>query len=126
MSHHIIVAEDDEHSRNYLTKILEHRGHTVYPTIDAIEAARIFQGNPHIMVIVSDYDMGGGDKNGDALFAATRDELARRNGTFILTSDIAPERIREYLAKQGVKVILKVEISKRLEDTLGIPKTVIP
>jgi CheY-like chemotaxis protein len=118
---HILVAEDDPDAMKTISSLLTFKGHHVIGAKDAHEAASVFRANTNINIILSDYSMGGGSKDGDALFIALRDELAARKCKFVMTSDLVTGERRAYLEKNGVQIILKFKLYREFQKILGLP-----
>ena len=117
----LLVAEDDPDQRHYMVRMFERRGLKVYEAADGQQAIPVFFNHPDITCIVSDFAMGGGDLDGDALYAATHEELERRGGTFIIaTNTMNTVELQERLHAQRLQVITKVNHVSKTLDLLGV------
>jgi CheY-like chemotaxis protein len=118
---HVLIAEDDPDCMKTLTSIIAHRGYVVHTAADGIKAAEAFLATPEIIVVISDYSMGGELRDGDAFFTAIREELERRKALFIISSGVVSTEKRSFFEAHGVRVIEKYHLynKDKLKDAFA-------
>ncbi len=71
----ILVLEDDTIVMEYITEVLERKGHTVICAENAEEAIDHFSADPEsIDLVISDIEIRGGDLDGDDFISQVREQ----------------------------------------------------
>jgi DNA-binding response OmpR family regulator len=103
----LILADDDEALRESVATLLQELGWEVLTAGDAVEAAVLYAQNNHVRHILTDLNMGGRHRNGDALYRAVRGELERRNGTLGIMTGLPNTAEMLPLQAAGVPLLAK-------------------
>ena len=111
----VLVVEDDDAISVILEKRMHQRGYVTSRALDAKQATDIFRKNMDIILVLSDFDMGGGDLNGDALYKNIKDELVWRSVPFIIISAVIPQIITESFKETKVPIIEKWKLNKEFD-----------
>jgi CheY-like chemotaxis protein len=95
----ILVADDEEHVRSTVKRILEHQGFSVLLAGDGLEALALFRRNPNaIRVVLTDLTMP--HMSGEELFRELR--LARPDIHVVLMSGYNEQQVSNLFAGKGL------------------------
>ena len=111
----VLIVEDDDAVALILEKRMQQRKFTTIRAHDAKQAVEMFRNHPDIVLVLSDYDMGGIHLNGDALYDAIREDLKSREIPFVVISAVQPQIVAEKFNAYKVPIIEKWKLNKEFD-----------